>query len=181
MPNAQIARQHSFTGAAYSIAGVEDPQTLDRLRADLIADYQPVNSQELFAVERIALAQLSLLRVARLEAGLFDPAAGAADPVSQGFHRLAGRAAVMPLFLRYQAQCERNYRRAVEDLNRLKKLRKELSNQCSAAPQEPPPPPTRAAPPPPVRPAAPGGAFRAPLAVAPRPAGDANASGMTAS
>jgi hypothetical protein len=40
------------------------------LRADLIAVYQPVNSQELFAIERIALAQQAMLRIARLESGL---------------------------------------------------------------------------------------------------------------
>jgi hypothetical protein len=153
MPNAQIARQHSFAGAAYSIPGVEDKQALDNLRADLIAVYQPVNSQELFAVERIALAQLSLLRAARLEAGIFSVMLGqtagldsegaddAADPLSAAFRGLAGKSAVMPLFLRYQAQAERHYRRAIEEFKRLKNLRKELPNQLAGGPQPDPPHP----------------------------------------
>ncbi|HTX38081.1 MAG TPA: hypothetical protein VME43_23790 [Bryobacteraceae bacterium] len=171
MSNAQIARKHSFTGADFSIPGVEDRQTLDNLRADLIADYQPVNSQELFAVERIALAQLSLLRVARLEAGIFAAVLGdsegaegtegakdSGDDLSEGFCRLAGKSAIMPLFLRYQAQSERNYRRAVEEFKRLKNLRKELPNQLADANPEPPRPKLSAVPspkpqsPPPVGP-----------------------------
>ena len=162
MSNAQIARKHSFTGADFSIPGVEDRQTLDNLRADLIAVYQPVNSQELFAVERIALAQLSLLRVARLEAGIFaavlDDSEAApkapqapkdsSDDLSEGFCRLAGKSAIMPLFLRYQAQSERNYRRAVEEFKRLKNLRKELPNQLAEDHPEPPRPKLSAVSPP---------------------------------
>ncbi|HTX39472.1 MAG TPA: hypothetical protein VME43_30850 [Bryobacteraceae bacterium] len=169
MSNAQIARKHSFTGADFSIPGVEDRQTLDNLRADLIAVYQPVNSQELFAVERIGLAQLSLLRVARLEAGMFAAVLGdsekaegpegagaedSTDDLSEGFCRLAGKSAIMPLFLRYQAQSERNYRRAVEEFKRLKNLRKELPNQLTEDRPEPPRPQPAAAAPIPIRPAA---------------------------
>ena len=181
MSNAQIARKHSFTGADFSIPGVEDRQTLDNLRADLIAVYQPVNSQELFAVERIALAQLSLLRVARLEAGIFaavlddsEEAEGSADPkdssddLSEGFCRLAGKSAIMPLFLRYQAQSERNYRRAVEEFKRLKNLRKELPNQLIEDHPEPPSPQPAAAPIP-IRPAAHPPIPPVPVAPVPQP------------
>lgn len=172
-----MAREHSFPADAFSVPVVEDSQTLERLRAGLIADYRPVNSQELFAVERIALAQFCLLRAARLEAGLFH-AAGGASPDSEGFQRLAGKSAVLPLFLRYQAQTERHYRRAVEEFNRLKKLRHELPNGFAEAPPEPPSPPTRALSPKPPR-------LRAsprPSCVLqfPRPAGPANPSRMTA-
>jgi len=180
MPNTQIPRQHSFTGADFSIPGVEDHQALDNLRADLIAVYQPVNSQELFAVERIALAQLSLLRAARLEAGIFsvmlgataDPGSQSADPLSAAFRGLAGKSAVMPLFLRYQAQAERHYRRAIEEFKRLKNLRKELPNHLAASQPEPPrpqpqpqpkPQPKPAAAPPPLRPAPPQSPTAIPL------------------
>jgi len=47
------------------------PEELGALRADLIATYRPVNSQELFAIERMAMAQWSILRAARMEAGFF--------------------------------------------------------------------------------------------------------------
>ena len=40
-----------------------------QLREDLATLYQPVNSQELFALERVTLAQQTVLRPARLEAG----------------------------------------------------------------------------------------------------------------
>ena len=43
----------------------EASEQLARLREDLIAFYRPLNSQERFAVERIANAQQSLLRAAR--------------------------------------------------------------------------------------------------------------------
>src|SRR5580700_6455853 len=48
------------------------------LKADLTAVYQPVNSQELFALERMALTQQAMLRAARLESGLFTTCLDAA-------------------------------------------------------------------------------------------------------
>jgi hypothetical protein len=125
--------------------------------------YQPVNSQEVFGVpsgsERIALAQQTILRAARLESGLFttgmnqalDPSASAVvlmNPelagdgdieitraqnrnflLGVGFHRMAHQSNSFGLFLRYQAQAERNYRRAVEEFERLKALRDELPEE----------------------------------------------------
>jgi hypothetical protein len=64
--SAQISRKHGFTASDFSVVRLEDV----RLKADLVSVYRPVNAQELFAVERIAIAQQALLRVARLEAGL---------------------------------------------------------------------------------------------------------------
>src|SRR5216684_6566688 len=69
--SAQNSRKHGFTGSTFAVVRLEDLQEVAHLRADLIAVYQPVNSQELFAIERIALAQQAMLRIARLEAGLF--------------------------------------------------------------------------------------------------------------
>src|SRR4051812_23539366 len=68
------ARTHGFAAAAFTAVGMEDIRQLDDLRASAIHDFQPQNEQELIAVERIALAQLSLFRVARLEAGMFTNA-----------------------------------------------------------------------------------------------------------
>jgi hypothetical protein len=86
----------------------EAPEELARLREDLIAFYRPINSQERFAVERIALAQQSLRRVARLEATLFAaPDGELLETVSaDGFK----------FFLRYQAQAERAYKNALDEL-----------------------------------------------------------------
>ena len=68
--SARNARKHGFRAADFAVVRLEDLEAVDRLRADLIALYGPVNSQELFAIERMALAQLAILRAARLEAGL---------------------------------------------------------------------------------------------------------------
>jgi hypothetical protein len=68
--SAQNSRKHGFTASHFAVVRLEDLQEVTHLRADLIAVYRPVNSQELFAIERIALAQQAMLRIARLESGL---------------------------------------------------------------------------------------------------------------
>jgi hypothetical protein len=157
--SARNACKHGFTATTYAVVRLEDLQEVANLKADAMAFYQPVNSQEIFAVERIALAQQSLLRAARLESGLFtnclndsfDPLdrpivllneeiAGNGDIritsaqnrnflLAEGFHRIVKRSNSWTLFLRYQAQTERLYRRAVEEFERLKALREESQNE----------------------------------------------------
>ncbi len=163
--SAQNARKHGFTASTFAVVRLEDLQEIAHLKDDLVAFYQPVNSQELFALERIALAQQALLRAARLEAGLFttclneacdflgspiilmNPAlAGDGDIeitraqnrnylLGEGFHRMTSRSNSWSLFLRYQAQAERHYRRAVEEFERLKALRAELPNEAISDPR----------------------------------------------
>ena len=154
------ALKHGFTGSHFTIVRVEDMREVERLKADAVACYQPVNSQEMVAVERIALAQQMMFRASRLEAGLFTAAVDDAldrsgrpiRPMSldmvdgdvavtraqnrnyamaEGFRRMAreSNGAVWTLFLRYHAHAERMFRRAVEDFERLKKLRKDLPNE----------------------------------------------------
>ncbi|HUI56657.1 MAG TPA: hypothetical protein VLY04_16890, partial [Bryobacteraceae bacterium] len=65
------SRKHGFRAANFAVVRLEDLHAIAHLKADLVAVYQPVNSQELFAIERIALAQQALLRAAALESGLF--------------------------------------------------------------------------------------------------------------
>jgi hypothetical protein len=55
--SAQNARKHGFTASTFAVVRLEDVDEVSHLRDDLISVYQPVNSQELFAIERIALAQ----------------------------------------------------------------------------------------------------------------------------
>ena len=151
--SAQNARSHGFTASTFAVVRLEDLHDLAKLTDDLVAFYQPVNSQELFALERIALAQQALLRAARLESGLFTTCLnhtlsldGEQELVTmteeltqdkevtreqnrnyllaEGFHRMATHSSCSwSLFLRYQAQTERHYRRAVEEFERLKALR----------------------------------------------------------
>src|SRR6185503_4644591 len=152
--SAQKFRQHGFTAATFAGVRREEHEEVTHLKADLLSIYQPINAQELFAIERIALAQQALLRAARLEAGLFTSCLNEAlDPdgrplflmtpdltadieitraqnrnyaLGEGFHRMAKTAVSWSLFLRYQAQAERHYRRAVEEFERLKSLRHDL-------------------------------------------------------
>lgn len=156
--SAQNARKHSFAAASCTVIRLEEYQDVARLIVDLAAVYKPANSQELLALERIALAQQSMLRAARLESGLFTSAferyfdvyrdrvlaplnglytsglqvtrdqnrnVGLAD----GFHLMSRDTRTWTLFLRYQSQAERLYRRAVEEFERLKARRNELPNE----------------------------------------------------
>jgi hypothetical protein len=161
--SAQNARAHGFTASTFAVVRLEDLNEVAHLKADLTAVYQPVNSQELFALERMALTQQAMLRAARLESGLFTTCLDAAvngdghpfTPMSpdlagdgdlsqdieitraqnrnyalaDGFQRMVRQANGWSLFLRYQAQAERHYRRAVEEFDRLKALRAELPNE----------------------------------------------------
>jgi hypothetical protein len=54
------SRQHGFTASTLAVVRLEDIDEVAHLRQDAIAVYQPVNSQELFAIERIALSQQAL-------------------------------------------------------------------------------------------------------------------------
>ena len=69
--SAQNSRKHGFTASTFAVVRFEEIDEVAHLREDAIAAYQPVNSQELFAIERIALAQQALLRADRLQTGLF--------------------------------------------------------------------------------------------------------------
>ncbi|MGA2269571.1 MAG: hypothetical protein ABSH44_13965 [Bryobacteraceae bacterium] len=155
--SAQNARRHGFTASTFAVVRLEDLQEVAHLRDDLIDLYQPVNSQELFALERVALAQQAILRAARLEAGFFtsclneffDTSGECTLPMNSeltadiettraqnrnyvlvdGFHRLNRQGNSFALLLRYQAQAERQYRRAIEEFERLKALREQLPNE----------------------------------------------------
>ena len=151
------ACKHGLSSANFTVIRLKDTEEIAHLRADLISVYQPVNSQELFALEQMAIRQQAMLRAARFEAGLFsaclneclesdgsarfplpeDVTYGIEVTVAQnrnymladGFLRLAHQSKGIQLFLRYQAQAERLYRRAVEDFERVRKLRPELPNE----------------------------------------------------
>jgi len=159
MKSALNARKHGFAGSVFTVVRLEDLNEITELRQDALDLYRPVNSQELFAVERIAVCQLSMIRASRLEAGLFptcldkalDPEgepmhlmstelAGKGDIeitrvqnrnfiLSEGFHRSTQKPQTWTLFLRYQAQSERLHRRAIQEFDRLRALRSELEKE----------------------------------------------------
>ncbi len=148
--SAQNARKHGFAAAAYTIPRLEDIDEIAELRESVIDLYKPTNAQELFAVERIAITQQSMNRASRLEAGTLttclndvlslrerpymemDPEMyGGGEPgkqqvknylLAEGFRRSVGASNVFHLCMRYNAQAERLYRRAVQDLERIRSL-----------------------------------------------------------
>src|SRR5262249_15428006 len=71
--SSQNARKHGFTGSTFSVVRLKDLQEIANLRPDLVACYQPVNPEELSALDRRAAAQQTTLRPARLEPGLCTP------------------------------------------------------------------------------------------------------------
>jgi hypothetical protein len=157
------SRKHGLAATNVSILRLEDQNELDNLKTDALNRYQPQCSQEIFAVERIALAQLAMLRGYRLEAGLFIEALNSClnydeSPIfrihdelfpedgirrgqngnfalGRGFEHMTKRSNCFSLLLRYQTQAERHYRRAVEEFDRLKRLREEIPNEPISDPQ----------------------------------------------
>jgi hypothetical protein len=147
------AVKHGFRSASFCVVRLEDLDEVEKLKADAVACYRPVNSQELVAVERIAMAQQQIFRGGRLDAGMFTSALNEVldrtnrpilpmDPdmvgdgdieitrqqnrnycIAEGFRRIAKESHAIGLMLRYRAQAEREYRRAIEDFDRLKALR----------------------------------------------------------
>jgi len=145
-------RQHSFVPSTYAVVRLEPLDALAKLRADMVHDYKPVNSEELFAVERMALARFAMLRADRLVIGMHTASLNEAMDESErpmrlfeaamidnvdvtiqqnrsfllaeGLARINAKSAKdWQLVLRMQVQAERLYRRAVEDYNRVRALR----------------------------------------------------------
>jgi len=163
--SARNAVRHGFTGSSYDVVRLESLHETEDLLADLIACYQPVNSQELFALKRAALFQHQMLRAARLEAGFFTncldlvfsapmevPTYPMTREVSdgmevtraqnrnfllaEGFRRQTIKNSnAFSLLLRYQTLAERQYRRAIEEFDRLKALRDQMPNEPIPVPE----------------------------------------------
>jgi len=153
------AVKHGFRSSSFAVVRLEDLDEVEKFKADAVACYKPVNAQELIAVERIAMSQQLIFRGARLDAGMFTSALNDVldrtnnplipmDPdmvgdgdieitrqqnrnycIAEGFRRIAKESNAIGLMLRYRAQAEREYRRAVEDFDRLKALRHEMPNE----------------------------------------------------
>jgi hypothetical protein len=167
--SAANAVKHGFAGATFAVIRPEDMREVDNLKADAVSVYRPANAQEMAAVERIALAQHQIFLAYRFESGLFTTAFDSAvdhegRPITpmrpdmiegnvavtraqnrnyalaEGVRRLARKSNIFSLMLRYQAQAERQYRLAVEELERLRALRDVLPNEPTlpTQPQEKP-------------------------------------------
>jgi hypothetical protein len=152
--SSQNAVKHGLAASRFTVVRVEDRAELEELRANLLHCYRPVNSQELEALDCMARARLSMRRAAQLEASLFTTSINQAwaDPrvymepdlerniavsvdqnrgyyLAEGIRLFAKESNGLSLMLRYQAHAERQYRRALEEFERLKKLRPEMPNE----------------------------------------------------
>ena len=61
--SSQNARKRPFNPDPFAVVRIEDRAELAARVADAMATYQPINSQERDAVERIAIAQHSMRRL----------------------------------------------------------------------------------------------------------------------
>lgn len=167
-PGAPDTPAHLFNPSDFTAINAEDTQAIAQIKASLIDFYQPLNSEELFAIERIAVARHSLLRTYRIESGLVsfglqkalqvpgdpqilrdsEPGEGFVHVTQQqkstfwtaaGFDQLC-RSQDWQMFLRYQAQAERLYRRAVEAFDRLRAYRRPAPEQTTVEPETRPQP-----------------------------------------
>ena len=160
--SSQNSRKHGFASSFFAVIRVEDADTVAHIKAGFVATFQPVNPGELYAIERMAAAHHSIMRCYRIESGLlthgFDEALdvpgtpkiinpeltrGIQVAVAQnhnfwlaaGFRRVNSKGNDWQLFLRYQAQAERLYRRATEEFERLRARRGELPNEPIVEPE----------------------------------------------
>jgi hypothetical protein len=160
-PKAPSAHAAPFDLSTFTAIGAEDLDAIAHIQAGLVDHYQPANSEELFAIERIALARHSLLRTYRMESGLIsyglqkasqtpgdprilrDPEEPGDPLVTAGqkssFWMAAGfceanKTSVWQFFLRYQSQTERFYRHAIEEFERLRRHRGRIPEQTVVEP-----------------------------------------------
>ena len=165
---------HSFNATAYAAIRIEDPNHVAELRADAIAAYRPQNSQELFACERIAIAQAKLFRCGILDAGFHNSflneclrpdgmphnlvlsevardvevraMQNRALCLTTGLDRLTRESDAFKIYMRYADHCRREYREAREEMRDLMKLRDTLTEPQLEIPD---PIPSELMPPPP--------------------------------
>ena len=124
------SRKDVFNPASFAVVRLEELDAVSKLRADAIAAYRPVNSRERFAAEPVSLAQPPNLLSGELNGDIQVACVQNRNLcLAVGFQRAVRESEAWKLFVRYLAQTERLYRRAVEEFERLKKLRAELPNE----------------------------------------------------
>ena len=163
--SSQNARKSAFHPTKFAVVRIEDPDLVANLQADAVATYQPATPEECLAVDRIALANLVMLRLSALEAGLFtlylDDALTEPEQAfiltrqnltvdleihthqhrafwtAYGFRNVSAKSDVTRTFLRYQAQAERQHRRAVDYFKFLRSLHRAPQPTPTNPPNEP--------------------------------------------
>ena len=136
--SAQNARKHQFTGSTFAVVRLEELQEIAHLRgARLESGFFTTCLDQSFdrAGEPIRLMDPAIagdgdIEVTRVQNRNFL--------LGDGFHRMARESNSFTLLLRYHAQAERHYRRAIEEFDRLKALREELPNKPITEPDPEP-------------------------------------------
>ena len=115
------AIRHGLTSARVVIKG-ESQQEFDALVAGLFAAHKPANLAEESLVQQIAANYWRLLRVRRIEAGLYEEVICEAADETAAF--LANEKQFDNI-RRYAASIENSYHRAIEQLRKLQRDRKQ--------------------------------------------------------
>src|SRR6266498_3239563 len=120
--SAQNARRHGFTASTFGVVRLEDLDEIARLADDLVAACLDESLDRTDTpVLRMHPELTEGVEVTRQQNRNYL--------LALGFHRQVARNSTWTHFFRYQAQAERLYRRAVEDLERLIRLRGQLPNE----------------------------------------------------
>jgi low affinity Fe/Cu permease len=108
-------RVHGLAGSRFYVAHWENQEEFEKLLADLAADYQPRNTTEALLVQQMAESRWLRQRALLLQNDLFTP--------NGMFAAIANR---LKIYMRYQAQHDRAFQSA---LNQLLKLRAETAKE----------------------------------------------------
>jgi hypothetical protein len=126
---------HGLTGKSPILPG-EDPADLLHLAESYRANLHPEGDVEEDLVERMALAQYRLRRIARIEVGYFDLRLrfkslpeeynqdGLGDLLSWAYHVDCNEGQVLDKLSRYESRIQREYSRCLKDLQTLQAARK---------------------------------------------------------
>lgn len=68
------AVKHGFRSDLHTVFSIEDVEDVERIKADLVAGYEPQTGEEFLAIEHLAIAHQRLLRASRFETSAFTKA-----------------------------------------------------------------------------------------------------------
>jgi len=144
---------HGLTGKSPILPG-EDPADLLELAENYRADLHPHGQTEEDLVERMAVAQYRLRRIARIEVGYFDlrlrfktlpeeyNTDGLGDLLAWAYHVDCNEGKVLDHLSRYESRIQRDYSRCLKDLQALQAARKKEIVQTNPKSKVNPPKPT---------------------------------------
>ena len=124
----QNSRRHGLCAATTVIEG-ELPESFEALQAEVLADFAPTTSREKNLAEFATQALWRLYRIWELERAAFDneirkQADGLpSDRACAAFRDMANKTRILDLLHRYDSRFERQYHRALFQLERQREIR----------------------------------------------------------